>query len=253
MPTPANRSDEEAVRLVPRLAPVVVTPDPGVIQEAFDGIADRYDDTYRDARCRAEDLILASRLETFLRGTPGHHAIDTVLDAGCGTGLFMNLVKWWPQDSYTGLDISPAMLRRAETTFPRARFIEASLEDRLPLVDHSFDAVVSLYALSYVASPLHAVQELARVLHPGGRCLLVVYAPRWYRAYSHRVPKVDVTTSPAAWSCWQAAKRMELAGFVDVTLTAFSMLPTLLLRREATLAKRLPGLGRYLIIEGTRG
>jgi SAM-dependent methyltransferase len=232
--------------------PLVVRPPPApepsvILAEAFDAIADRYDDCYHDARCRAEDQLLKQRLHAFLRSAP----IASVLDLGCGTGLFLRLMGW-PAHRYTGIDISPRMLRRARATFPRCTFIEASMDDRLPLVDSSFHAVVSLYALSYVSAPLHVVEEIARLLKPGGRCFLVVYAPRWYPAYSHRVPTVDLVTSPAAWSCWQALTRMRMSRFRDVRLTAFSMLPTKLLPLELPLARWLPGCGRYLIIEGTR-
>lgn len=224
-------------------------PEPGVIvAEAFDAIADHYDSAYQDARCRAEDRLLKDRLHVFLRGVP---ATGTVLDLGCGTGLFLKLTLW-PQCLYTGIDISPEMLRHAREAFPRGHFIEAAMEDHLPSAG-GFSAVVSLYALSYVATPQHAINEVARLLRPGGRCFLVVYAPRWYRAYSHRIPAVDLPTSPAAWSCWQAMTRMRDAGLHDVRLSAFSMLPTALIPFETTrLARRFPGLGRYLIIEGTR-
>jgi SAM-dependent methyltransferase len=223
-------------------------PEAGVIvAEAFDAIADHYDTAYQDARCRAEDGLLKRYLDTFLGALPD---IGTVLDLGCGTGLFLRLTDW-PQNTYTGVDISPEMLRHARQRFPLGHFIEASMEDHLPLTG-GFSAVVSLYALSYVATPQHAINEIWRLLRPGGRCFLVVYAPRWYRAYSHRVPAVDLPTSPAAWSVWQAMIRMRVAGFTRVHLKAFSVLPTPLILIEEALARRFPALGRYLIMEGVR-
>jgi ubiquinone/menaquinone biosynthesis C-methylase UbiE len=225
-----------------------VRPTPSVAADAYDAFAGRYDEAFGSARCRAEDALLTRRLEAFLGGD----GIKNILDVGCGTGQFLRLVKWWTHDAYTGLDISAEMIRRGANAFPFASFMHGSVE-RMNVVDESMDAVVSLYAaLSYVAAPVQALDEIKRVLRSGGKCFLMVLAPRWYVHGPRHAGMVHVMTAPAAWSRWQAVQRMMLAGFKDVRLTGFSMLPTALIPLEPPLARWLPGMGRYLIIEGTR-
>lgn len=220
-----------------------------VVECAFDGIADRYDAVFSDDRCMVEDKLLATRLEEFLPyAGPG-----PLLDVGCGSGLFLHLIPWFQHDEYTGIDISHRMLAKARDVFPRARFLPGSVED-MALVSGTFTGVVSLYsALSYVAAPLAALDEIHRVLTPGGKCFLMVYGPRWYDRYCERAGIAHLQTSPAAWTLWQAEQRMRLCRFKAIRITAFSLpVPTWALRWETPWCQRFPGAGRYLVIEGTK-
>ena len=216
------------------------------VSDAYDVVAAHYDDTFNDHRCRVEDELLVGRLTRFLAGVYGR-----VIDLGCGTGAFLRLTGW-DTDRYLGVDISAGMLAQAKLAHPDATFLHASI-DALPLPDETFYAAVSLYSpLSYVAAPLDAMHEIHRVLHPCGRVLLIVYGPRWYRDGPQRCVRVDTFAAPAAWSCWQARARCEAAGFKNVRLSAFSMLPSWCMPWEGPLARWWPGWGRYLIIEASR-
>ena len=56
--------------------------------------------------------------------------ITNVLDVGCATGRFIELLRHYGVDpAYTGIDITPASLVRARTLYPHARFIEADALD----------------------------------------------------------------------------------------------------------------------------
>lgn len=98
--------------------------------------------------------------------TPGH-----VLISGVGTGLDLPLLP--ARHRYVGLDLTPAMLRRA---LPRARGrqFQAVQGDaqRLPFADASFDAVVLHLILAVVPDPSACLAEAARVVRPGGRVLV---------------------------------------------------------------------------------
>lgn len=91
----------------------------------------------------------------------------TVLLSGVGTGL--DLPQLPPQHRYTGIDLTPAMLRRAQ---PRAAALDFCYVQGdaqcLPFADGSFDAAILHLILAVVPDPVACLGEAARVLKPGG-------------------------------------------------------------------------------------
>jgi SAM-dependent methyltransferase len=75
-----------------------------------------------------------------------------------------------------GLDFSPAMLAEARRHHPGITFREGDAE-ALPFDPYSFDAVVMNFGLLHLARPDAAIAEAHRVLRPGGRYALTVWAP----------------------------------------------------------------------------
>ena len=98
-------------------------------------------------------------------------AAGKVLLAGIGTGL--DLPHLPPQHHYVGIDLNPAMLRRA---LPRASDVDFApvLGDSqgLPFADASFDAAVLHLILAVVPDPPACLREIARILKPGGQVLI---------------------------------------------------------------------------------
>ena len=99
-----------------------------------------------------------------------------VLDAGCGIGLeTVRLAAGHPHALVTGLDRNAELLaiarRRAELA--NVRWLESDVT-ALDLPDASFDAVRTERVLMYLADDEleHALDELARVIRPGGRIAL---------------------------------------------------------------------------------
>jgi SAM-dependent methyltransferase len=77
----------------------------------------------------------------------------------------------------TGVDITPEMLEHAralaaERGIANAVFRQADVE-QLPFVDRSFDLVISRFSAHHWPHPGRALHQVARVLRPGGRCLLI--------------------------------------------------------------------------------
>jgi len=99
---------------------------------------------------------------------------DVVADLGCGTGsvladLALHVAR------VIGVDSSGEMLRAARQRTHEMDNVElhrAPLES-LPLQDGECDAATMFLALSYVAEPGRALGEMARVLRPGGRAVVV--------------------------------------------------------------------------------
>jgi len=96
-----------------------------------------------------------------------------ILLDGIGTGLD---VQWIPKGArYVGLDVTPAMLRRARRAAVRTgRLISLQVGDamRLPYRNGVFDAVVLHLILAVVPDPRAALAEAARVVKPGGRLVI---------------------------------------------------------------------------------
>jgi ubiquinone/menaquinone biosynthesis C-methylase UbiE len=104
----------------------------------------------------------------------GERAHGRVLEVAVGTGR--SLEFYAPDVELTGVDLSPAMLRRARR---RARELELSPTfkvadaEQLPFDDATFDTVVCALGLCSIPRPEVAVREMARVLVPGGTLLLL--------------------------------------------------------------------------------
>lgn len=99
-----------------------------------------------------------------------------VLDVACGPGTLAVAVA---RDAarVVGLDATGAMLDRARrradaASLHKVSFVEGDAEN-LPFDDGTFDAVVNRASLHHFLDPGRAIAEMARVLKPGGRAVIV--------------------------------------------------------------------------------
>jgi SAM-dependent methyltransferase len=99
-----------------------------------------------------------------------------ILDAGCGNGRYSKfLLRQADNDAVlTTFDLSLRMLQRAQARLrsPRISYVTADLT-RLPYADAVFDAIVCGWVLEHLPDPRPGLRELARVLAPSGRLLLL--------------------------------------------------------------------------------
>ena len=101
-----------------------------------------------------------------------------ILDAGVGTGR--NIASYPAGSQVVGIDLSPAMLRRAGLRARRdGREVELRQMDvtRLAFPDRSFDAAVASFLFCVLSDDLQApaLREIERVLKPGGILRLLEY------------------------------------------------------------------------------
>jgi demethylmenaquinone methyltransferase / 2-methoxy-6-polyprenyl-1,4-benzoquinol methylase len=177
------------------------------IPKLFDRISHGYDRVNR---------LLSFGLDVRWRRTLAHHlpheAPLSLLDLATGTGdqigaLFHKKVAI---QQATGIDLSQGMLQIARSKFsdiPNILFQEANAE-KLPFPNQSFDLCTFSFGIRNVQKPLAALAEMLRVTKPGGRCLILEFAPPtgWFRLpyllyLRFLVPLIGgwVTKQPAAY------------------------------------------------------
>lgn len=114
---------------------------------------------------------------------------DRVLDLGCGTGWASRRVaRMAAKGEVVGLDVADEMLRRAEQASAgvnNVRYLWGSAEN-IPAEDNYFDKVLSVESFYYYADQGKALDELHRVVAPGGKLFILInlykdnhYSLRW--------------------------------------------------------------------------
>jgi len=126
---------------------------------------DPFFDSFTYSRRKLEQV-----LTRYLGGLPDGAAL---LDVGCGTGQLLR--RLGGRFRCAGCDPAEEMIRRARERNPGIELKMAAAES-LPYEDGSFDAVLCIEVMRYLAEPDPALCELARVLRPGGLAL-VTFAP----------------------------------------------------------------------------
>lgn len=91
-----------------------------------------------------------------------------VLDVGCASGwLLFEIAKNYPKAQCTGIDVYKKALEYASKAYKKIKFIEADAH-KLPFSDQSFDLIICTEVLEHVQDPKGVLQEIKRVLKPGG-------------------------------------------------------------------------------------
>ncbi len=100
-----------------------------------------------------------------------------VLDIGTGPATIpLHLKKFFPQASFTGLDVSPDMLGEAmqhNRKTGNVLHLLAGDGTLLPFADNSFDGILSFFTLHHIDTPAPFFKEIDRVLRPDGFFLLI--------------------------------------------------------------------------------
>ena len=206
------------------------------IRQMFDEVAAGY-----DARNR---LFSADRDRAWRRRAArcaGLHPGQTAFDLCTGTGKLAHelLPFTGPSGRVVGIDFSPAMLELARLREPQVEFRLGDVT-QLSVADASVDAITIGFGLRNLVDREAALREMFRVLRPGGRLVILEFAPPpggWrmgaYRFYLSRVmPAVAGLRNAGEASAYR---------YLAETVQAFP--------QPDALARQLDGLGFTVSVE----
>lgn len=117
------------------------------------------------------------RLALHLERMASTHSPLRVLDVGCGNGYVLSRYARHGAEVY-GVDLTRAARELTARRFEiegRACELRETDGDTLPFDDQTFDIVCSMGVLHHVEDPGPMMQEMFRVLRPGGRVIMMLY------------------------------------------------------------------------------
>ena len=101
------------------------------------------------------------------------HAASTILEIGTGTGAFIPVLNTLAPDArLISVDFAFAMLTQAQKRCPDAPLLQADAH-HLPFVSAQIDLVICHDSFPHFAHKRQALIEIQRVLHPGGKLLIL--------------------------------------------------------------------------------
>ena len=139
---------------------------------------ERYASTAEAHALRAESCEEQELIIQWLRDQPLKP--QQILDVGCNTGIPLDRLCEALECSGIGVDVNAAAISKAnEGHRASCRFLLFD-GDLLPFANHEFDHVVLHHVLGHVVDPDRTMQEIARVLRPGGT-VSVITTNAWYQ------------------------------------------------------------------------
>ena len=158
--------------------------------------------------------VAESQVEAAMLRALGGHPIGNLVDIGTGTGRMLALFGG-SSASAIGVDRSPEMLRMARANLAQAGVPRFDLRQgdmyALPLASGSADTVIIHQVLHYAQQPAAAVGEAARLLAPGGRLLIVDFAPHDREELRDQDAHVRLGFADEQIAAWLAAAGLESA------------------------------------------
>jgi ubiquinone/menaquinone biosynthesis C-methylase UbiE len=183
---------------------------------------------------------------------------ETVLDLGTGSGYALRALREAADagPSY-GLDASPEMLRNAReyTDADDVAFVRGDF-GALPFAEDAIDHVWSMEAFYYAADPHETLEEIRRVLRPGGTfyCAVNYYEENVYSHDWDELVEVPMTR----WSADQYRTAFREAGLYvaeqdnvpdrEVEIPSASAFPTEGFERREAMLERYRALGTLLTV-----
>jgi ubiquinone/menaquinone biosynthesis C-methylase UbiE len=151
-------------------------------------------------------------VEEAIRAALSEKPFRSLLDLGTGTGRMLEM--FGPDiERGLGLDLSLDMLLLARDRLERAGLRNCSVRQGdiydLPLANGSFDVVILHQVLHFLDDGARAIREAARVLRPGGRLLVVDFAPHEQEFLREQFAHRRLGFAPDTVTQWITASGLE--------------------------------------------
>jgi ubiquinone/menaquinone biosynthesis C-methylase UbiE len=176
--------------------------------EFHDRLASSWDDKYLARGFRRRAAFFEREVSPYITKA------GAWLDAGCGTGYFSRMLSD-KGIKVTGVDASSSMieaaikLARKSTNDSLLQFEVVQTIERLPFDDQSFSGCICLSVLEYLHRPSNALDELARILKPGG--ILIISVPHshsFMRKFQKAV--IAIFGGPKSWKGYEKFSKFSL-------------------------------------------
>ena len=162
---------------------------PEEIASMFDSVATRYD---------MMDTLMTGGLNhvwmTALRKAVAPHPGERILDLAAGTGASAAALAKGGAE-VVACDLSEGMIEVGRERHPELEFVHGNAMD-LDFEDGSFDAVTISWGLRNIPDPALALREMARVVRPRGRLVILEFSTPPSRAFRRRL-------SCRRWRAWR--------------------------------------------------
>lgn len=143
-----------------------------MLEHEYDEFSKRYDGNYATPEYRHEDEELMRLIGRFASGS--------VLDVGCGTGLYLDNMDT-PKGEYLGIDPSAGMLEKARLKHPDHMFRQQTLEELDP-ADGQFDTLIALYGVASYINP-EKYSLIADLTRSGGTFFVMAYKKGYFPTF----------------------------------------------------------------------
>ncbi len=157
-----------------------------------------------------------AQVEAAVSAALGPGPFELLVDLGTGTGRMLELLAGRYMRAI-GIDASHAMLAYARAKLMRAGLVQAQVRQgdicNLSLDDGVANAVVMHQVLHFLSTPARAVEEAARILAPGGKLLIVDFAPHELEFLREDFAHVRLGFAQAEMKAW-----LEAAGLAHVSV-----------------------------------
>lgn len=188
-----------------------------------------------------------------------------VLDIGCGTGIYtLELARKDAQ--VIGIDPSIEMIRIAREKLRRAglkgHFV-CGLAEALPFRSEAVDVALAVTSLCFVSRPERAVEEMHRVIKPGGRFVVGELNRFSLWAYLRRLKGLfsdTIYNQAHFWSRRELERLLGRSGFVAADAQIVLYFPPINQKAflkyyrffERILKRILPGTGAFIAMKGEK-
>lgn len=156
--------------------------------------------------------VADAAVEDAIRQALADKPFRSLLDLGTGTGRMLEM--FGPElERGLGIDLSLDMLLLARDRLERAGLKHCSVRQGdlydLPLANDSFDVVILHQVLHFLDDGGRAIREAARVLRPGGRLLVVDFAPHAQEFLREQYAHRRLGFAPETVTQWMVASGLE--------------------------------------------